>query len=606
YIYKYILKVMIKRLLLIIPVLLVLWISIQAQNYNFTQSQDSTRTFHDGTLVVKEGIPFLTVKGNSYEMGLQYGVLMNDLLLDMDRTVDGLIDAYTGSFFLKKWIANVVLNSKIKKVEKTMPVEYIRELEGMAEGSDLKLKDLQTIAYFPQIFFKISCTAFIMRNENGIVHGRNLDWPGIEVLTNHPLIVNYHKQDKIPVTVLTFMGYPGVYTGMNHNGLSMSINMNGTPAENGKEISEYNTGMPLAFKLRNILENGDKISDVDDMFNGYSSHAWYIAVGSKNDNSGAIYELTRGDVIKNNLKDDFIYVANLSLSDKGRYQYSPVWMHGTSNISREKKIKELYERFDDKDLISKSYQILTSTENHHLSHDPFYRYSINNSITVKSCIMDNVNNDIYFTYGVRLAASNKYLHYDIESGKVSVYRQKQAIADPEYLNERLKYQSWYSKTFSGKKKLEKEDYQQMVSQIENLKLEPAYEAYLLSYYYSKLKNNEKAFLNAEEYISIRPDYYHSYYNKYLIMKDKGDYMDAIVALEEMVQTSTINPYYEYLSKLYMIEMYDKLAGQKHDLLYINKINKLADQIRSELMQYFIDEKTKKDLELIKTIEKKYN
>lgn len=591
--------------LLTLSVLLILSVSLKAQDFTYTKTQDSVRTFHDGTLVVKEGIPFLTVKGDSYEIGLQYGVLLNDRLIDMDHTVDSLIDSYIGSFFLKKWIANMVLNSKIKKTERTVPAEYVQELEGMAEGSDLRLKELQIIAYFPQLFFKISCTAFIMRNENGIVHGRNLDWPGIEVLAAHPLIVNYHKQNKIPVTVLTFMGYPGVYTGMNHNGLSMSINMNGTPAENDKDISEYNTGMPLAFKLRNILENGDQISEVDKMFDGYSSHAWFITVGSKRDNSGAIYELTRGKIIKNEMQDDFIYVANLSLSDKGRYQYSPIWMFGTSNISRERKIKELYERIDDKNLVSKSYQILTNTENHHLSHDPFYRYCINNSITVKSCIMDNMNNDIYFAYGERMTALNKYLRYNVESGEVSVYKQEQAVVDQEYFNERLKYMEWYDKLYSGKKKLEKEDYHKIIKQIENFKLEPAYESYLLSYYYSKLKDNEKAFINAEKYISEHPDYYHSYYNKYLIMKDKGDYMDAIVALEEMLQTSTLNPYYEYRANLNMIEMYDKLLEQARDQLYIDKINKLADKVKSDLSQYFIDKKTKMDLDLIKSIEEKY-
>jgi hypothetical protein len=593
------------KTLFIVLSILILSVSLKAQDYIYTETQDGIRSFHDGVLVVKEGIPFLTVKGDSYEMGLQYGVLLNNMLIDMDRDVDSLIDSYIGSFFLRKWIDNIVLNSKIKKVEKTMQVEYIKELRGMAEGSDLKLKDIQIIAYLPQLFFKINCTAFIMRNENGLVHGRNLDWPGIEALTHHPLIVNYHKKDKIPVTMLTFIGYPGVYTGMNHNGLSMSININGAPAENDKEISDYNTGVPLAFKLRNILENGDDLSEVDELFEGYSSHACFITVVSKKDNSGAIYELTRDELIKNEMHDDFISVANLSLSDKGRYQYSPIWMFETSNISRERKIKELYERIDDNDLISKSYKILTNTENHHLTHDPFFRFSINNSITIKSCIMDNINSDIYFTYSERLAALNKYLHYNFESGEVSVYKQKQAVTDQEYFNERLKYKEWYDKTFSGKKKLKKEDYKKIIKQIEDFKLEPAYETYLLSHYYSKLKDNEKAFINAEKYILERPDYYHSYYNKYLIMKDKGDYMDAIVALEEMLQTSTLNPYYEYRANLNMIEMYDKLLEQAHDQLYIDKINKLADKVRSDLSQYFIDKKTKKDLDLIKSIEEKY-
>jgi hypothetical protein len=90
------------------------------------------------------------------------------------------------------------------------------------------------------------------------------------------------------------------------------------------------------------------------------------------------------------------------------------------------------------------------------------------------------------------------------------------------------------------------------------------------------------------------------------MRDKGDYLDAIVALEEMLQSSTVNPYYEYLASLNMIKMYDKLLDQSRDELYIDKINKLADNIKADLSQYFIDERTKKDLELIKSIEEKYS
>jgi hypothetical protein len=593
------------RLINLLIILFVLNSSLFAQDYSVTLNKDGSKTFHEGKLVVKEGTPFLTVKGNSYEMGLQYGVLLNNHLIAIDETIDSMVSSYVGSFFLKKWIAGMVFNSKVKKVEKTMPAEYVQELKGMAEGCDLSMKDLQTIAYFPQIFYKISCTAFVIRNELGVVHGRNLDWPSLGALAKHPLIVNYYKKEKNPVTILSFVGYPGVYTGMNHAGLSMSINMNGTPAENDKEIADYNTGMPLAFKLRNILENGDELKEVDEQFKNYSSHAWFITVGSKKDNNGALYELTRGEVIKNEMKDDFISVLNLSLSDKGRYSYSPIWMFGTSNTSRERKIKELYERYDNSDLIEKSYKILTSTENHHLSHDPFYRYSINNSITVKSCIMDNMNNQVYFTYGEHLAALNKYLKYDIETGDVSVYKEKQEVAHKIFFDERLKYQSWYKETFGGKNNFENEDYQLIIVKIKTLELEPAYQAYLLSSYYSKLKNHKEAFENAEKYIEERPNFFHSYYNKFNLMRDKGDYMGAIVAMEEMLQTSTINPYYEYLAHLNMIRMYDKLLTQKFDEINLRKVDKLADEIRTNLRQYFIDKSTQKDLDEIRSIEEKY-
>ncbi len=41
-----------------------------AQNYQYTQNNDGSRTFHEGSLMVKRRMYlFLTVKGDSYEMG---------------------------------------------------------------------------------------------------------------------------------------------------------------------------------------------------------------------------------------------------------------------------------------------------------------------------------------------------------------------------------------------------------------------------------------------------------------------------------------------------------------------------------------------------------
>lgn len=578
-----------------------------AQSYEYNVECDGSSTFREGKLIIEEGIPFLTVKGNSYEMGLQYGVLMNEELLKMDDTVDSLIESYIGSFFMKKWISGIILNSRIRKIEKTMPREYLQELQGMAEGSELELKDLQIISYFPQLFFKISCTSFLLRDHEQLVHGRNLDWSGIESITHYPLIVNYHKTDKTPITILTFVGYPGAYTGMNHSGLSMSINMNGAPAENHKKISDYNTGMPLAFKVRNVLENANELNDVDRLFDNYSSHAWFIIVGSKKDHSGAIYELTRGKVIKNKMAGDFQFIENLSNSDVGRYAFSPIRMHENFNIARERKMKELYDRYSKKsDLVAKSYQILSNTEYYHLKHDPFFSNSINNSSTVISCIMDITNNNLYFSYDERLAGLNKYLKYDIDSEEVSIYREKQEIPDQDYLNERLKFQRWYSSTIADSRKIGNEQYQLIIKKISTLKLEPAYNFWLLSSYYSKLGNHEKAYENAQNYIAERPDYYHAYYNKYEIEKNKGNYREAIVALEEMMQTTTISPYFKYLAKIKMIKLYDQLLNHQKDQIYIEKIHRLAKEIKSELNQYFMDKETQKDLNLIQSITEKYD
>ena len=592
---------MLKKGILFIYLMISFSILLFSQNQSYEIDENEMRKFHDGSLMIKENVSFLPVKGDSYEAGLQYGVLLNDYLVKMDHIVDSIIIANTGNFFVKKWIVGGVLSKKIKQIEKKMPPEYLLEMKGMADGSELKLKDLQIIAYIPQLFFKISCTAFILKNKNGIVHGRNLDWSGIEEFTHFPLIVNYHVTNKKPFTNLTFIGYPGVYTGMNHSRLSLSINMNSAPAQNGKKIEDYNTGIPVAYKIRNILEYAENLSQVEEQFKNYSSHAWFITAGSKNDTAGAIYELTRGEVIKNTMKDDFLFVENLSISDKGRYQYSPVWMFSMFNIARERKIKELNERIGNDDLIDKSYNILINTENHHLTHDPFYGYCINNYNTIKSCILDNTNNTIYFTYGEHNAALNKYLYYKIGTNEVTIYKAKQEIADSEYHSAGIAYNNWYAKTYGRKKKLADKDYELINDEIQRYNLQPAYKAYLLSSNYLKLKDYENAYIQADNYIAGAPDYSTAYYHKYRVVKEKGDYLKAIVTLEEMMQTSTMNPYFEYRAKINMIEMYDKLLQIKKDDIYIEKIHKLYAQIKSDIIQYFVDEVTQKDLDLIEKI-----
>lgn len=556
-------------------------------------------------MFIKEGVPFLTVKGDSYEMGLQYGVLMNDQIMQMQVKVDSIVEKYVGKFFLKKWIANMVLKSKIRKIEERMPREFIAELEGMAEGCDLNLREVKTIAYFPQIFFEISCTSFILKNEKGIVHGRNLDWPGIETFAKFPLIVNYHRKEKIPTTILSFVCYPGAYTGMNHNGLSMSINMNGCPIPEGKEEGDYVTGMPMPFQLRYVMENADELSEVDEMFDKYSTHGWFITVGSEKDHSGAMYELTRGQSIKNEMVESYVGVTNLAKSKKGRYEYSPINMHSEDNISREDKLKELNQNISNNNLVDKAYQMISSTAYYEMPSDLFHSSSINNKITVKSCIMDNSNQKIYFAYGEKLAACNQFLSYDIKSQEVEIYKEKQEFHNEEYYNGRLAYKKWLRKNFSKKKKLENEDYQLIIDQIGQFRLQPAYKNNELRKCYAKLENKEKAYGCADKYIELLPTYGSAYYGKYYACKGFKDYKKAIESLEIMLAKAHNTTADFFYAKCDILELYDKMQIQSPNPENISNIKKLNKEIKELCKPFYTAKWIKSKLDKVDEIVRKY-
>lgn len=574
-----------------------------SQEYKY-KDNNGVRSFHEGSMFIEEGVPFLTVKGESYEMGLQYGVLMNDQILELDVKVDSIVETFVGKFFLKKWIANKVLKSKIRKIEKQMPKEFLEELEGMAEGCDLNLREVKTIAYFPQIFYDISCTSFVLKNEEGIVHGRNLDWPGIEIFTHYPLIVNYYRKGKIPTTILTFVSYPGAYTGMNHNGLSMSINMNGCPVPEGKKKSDYNTDMPMPYKVRQVMENADELSEADEMFKNYSTHAWFIMVGSKKDHSAAMYELTRGEVIKNEMKDNMIAVTNLSLSDKGRFEYSPINMHNDSNIAREDKLKELNHKLDNQDLVEKAYQMISSTEYYHLQHDPYY-IGINNDMSVKSCIMDNTNNKIYFSYAEKLAGLGQFLEYDIISEKASVFKDAKVTPTLKDLNSKLAFFKWHKENFGNEKKHDNEYYMALIKYAKSSTLEPAHKNKLIAICYTNIGNQDKALEFANKYIENRPKYNSAYTTKISILNDFKDYKAVISTIDEMLKVAIVTPADEYYAKIKLLKAYDNLQAQTPDQKNIDRIRQLAKEITEEANKYFLAEWIKKDLSQIDKIVSKY-
>ncbi len=286
--------------------------------YAIQQNSDGDYLYLDGSLSESHGIPVLTVKGKPYRAGLQYGVLLDPYLEAMNNTVDSLVEEYIGSSALKKGIARIVLKKRIKAIEEEMPERYLEELEGIADGSILSTFEVKRLAYFPQLFFKISCTSFVIKDDDQLVHGRNLDWSGIDAITAFPLIVNYEINGYYPFTNMTFIGYPGVYTGMNEEGLSLSINMNNSPPEKGKKVEEYHTGMPLAFKVRAMLEECRSLVETTASLKDYATHAWFITAGSRADKSGNVYELTRGEMMVTPMEKDFLFVENLSLTKKGR------------------------------------------------------------------------------------------------------------------------------------------------------------------------------------------------------------------------------------------------------------------------------------------------
>jgi hypothetical protein len=180
------------------------------------------------------------------------------------------------------------IKDTIQQVKRTIPTEYLEEMEGMVEGFNqwaeehpfssprrLTLDEVILVHLMPDHhnfhpgqeevegleFFTplqdVACSVLIDRDEKeGITFGRNMDWSSFGLLGAHSLIINRKHASRGYTTVeVGIPGFIGTITGMNSQGLSLSMNVcMGT--------NDSIKGMPAAFFNRYCLEHQSSVREV--------------------------------------------------------------------------------------------------------------------------------------------------------------------------------------------------------------------------------------------------------------------------------------------------------------------------------------------------------
>ncbi len=522
---------------------------------------NNVKIFQGGILQQEHGIYFLTVSGSHYDAGLQYGVLLQDEIQSLYKTgYSAIADEKIGKFFLKRWIANIKIGREIKKIKKRMPQEYLYELKGIAKGSKLSLRKIEFMTFFPQLFLNLNCTSIIDKDDSTLIHGRNLDWP-LDFLNKYGLIVEYNIIGKKKYVNIGWTGYPGCYTGINEDGLSVSDNV--------MEVSWYDKnlkpGIPIPFKIRQILEQCGNLKDVDNILDGFKAQGEMLIISSKKDHSGMIYEFIGGEVLKTKMHDNFIYATNLPRSEKARKDYTSLLNYTDFNVAREKKIEELDKKLIHYNPFERISEILHTTAYYHYDHNPFYSKSINNEMTIESCIFDNTNSVIYIAFGKHFAAKEKYVKYNLNTHKISVFKERDTFVDDENIQNLIEYRKWLYKIEKKRKnKLKKEDHLETIERLNKTKLNESYKHYQLAYRYFSLEEYEKAHKNVDEVIKVYPDYHIGYILKGVIYYNQKMYQECIEEYKNALNCSTTAPS-DCFKLLYWIALnYDKELTDKHN------------------------------------------
>lgn len=260
---------------------------ITTPEYKVT-TEGGKSTFHDGVIYRYPGmVPLLSVSGDHYEMGLQYGVLLRPEIMKALETYGKILRWEAKKAHIPYPIFTAVLKFKAKRMSRRLPERFLAEIRGVSEGSGVPEDAIIMVSLFYDVGMAMGCTGVLMRGREGtIVHGRNNDWYESDDLGKLTVVVRHRANGYNSVTHIDFPLWLGVETGYNDAGLAFSEETYGIKRPNSK-------GFPIVYLARIVLESCSTLDEVYHTLDKYSVIGGYGTIWSDRDEGrGAVVELT--------------------------------------------------------------------------------------------------------------------------------------------------------------------------------------------------------------------------------------------------------------------------------------------------------------------------
>ena len=268
-----------------------------------TKLNDSTFVLEDNFITKnKQGQWELYVDGNPYELGLKSGSLTRELFNRQEEIfvdkIDSLVPSEGKQKLLRKFLA--WFN---RKMYRNIDDQYKAEIYGMAQYASKDLDYIappyQRVMYFHgahdighalQDLALVGCSSFAAwgdRTGDGkMLIARNFDFYVGEDFADNKIIAFVAPEDGHKFMSVTWGGFIGVLSGMNDQGLTVTINA-------GKSDFPLVAKTPISLVTREILQYASTIDEAvaiakkREVFVSES-----IFVGSAKDNRAAIIEVS--------------------------------------------------------------------------------------------------------------------------------------------------------------------------------------------------------------------------------------------------------------------------------------------------------------------------
>lgn len=264
---------------------------------------DSTFSFRENYLTKnKQKIWELYIKGNPLQLGYNNGALTQSLMQEQEKIFFSKVETFVPSKF-KQNLLRGFLKWYNRKMYLNVREDYQAELYGLSQYSsdeydfiapkylrNLYLHGAHDIGHAMQDLMIVGCTSLAVWNENtedgDLLIGRNFDFYVGDDFAKNKLIEFVEPEDGIPYMSVSWPGMIGVVSGMNKEGITVTINA-------GKSKIPLTAKTPISLVTREILQyarNIDEAIAIAKKRKVFVSES--ILVGSANDKNAAIIEVS--------------------------------------------------------------------------------------------------------------------------------------------------------------------------------------------------------------------------------------------------------------------------------------------------------------------------
>ncbi len=278
-------------------------VSFDLSEYPLDAKGDSVRLCGRNSMVLnRHGLWEVRLSGNPVERGLAYGVMCQDLIRYQEKAfVDQIHEIIPSEFwieFLHKLIC--IFN---RNLASHIPEEYRQEIYAMSQFASNEYNAYGTpymrqmnyhaahdIGHTLQEYMLVGCSSFATWNEMSqdslLTIGRNFDFYVGDAFAENKIVLFVEPQQGYRFASVTWPGMMGVLSGMNEEGLTVTINV----AQGSIPTS---SAMPISLLTREILQYA---SGIDEAYAIAQRHKTFVSesilIGSAKDGCAAIIEKT--------------------------------------------------------------------------------------------------------------------------------------------------------------------------------------------------------------------------------------------------------------------------------------------------------------------------